>query len=64
MYQNAVSLEDNVQKDQDELNCKPTGSTSTGSPADPFEDLTHSFIRLSNLPSYALDRLSRYEATL
>ena len=30
----------------------------------PFDDLTQSFIRLSNLPSCPLDRLSRYEATL
>lgn len=29
-----------------------------------FDDLTRSYIRLSNLPSYPLDRLSRYEATL
>jgi hypothetical protein len=28
------------------------------------DDLTRSFVRLSNLPSYPLDRLSRYEATL
>ncbi len=28
------------------------------------DDLTLSFVRLSNLPSYPLDRLSRYEATL
>jgi hypothetical protein len=34
------------------------------SPADPFDDLTRSFVRLSNLPSCPLDRLSRYEATL
>ncbi len=31
---------------------------------DPFDDLTQSFIRLSNLPTCPLDRLSRYEATL
>lgn len=30
----------------------------------PFDDLTQSFIRLSNLPTCPLDRLSRYEATL
>jgi hypothetical protein len=64
MYQNAVAVEDDVQKNQDELNCEPTVSTSTGSPADPFEELTHSFIRLSILPTCPLDRLSRYEATL
>jgi hypothetical protein len=28
------------------------------------DDLTRSFVRLSNLPTYPLDRLSRYEATL
>ena len=33
-------------------------------PVDPNADLAHCFLRLANLPSYALDRLSRYEATL
>jgi len=33
-------------------------------PAAQTDDLTRSFIRLSNLPTYPLDRLSRYEATL
>jgi hypothetical protein len=32
--------------------------------ADQIDDLTHAFVRLSNLPTYPLDRLSRYEATL
>src|SRR5246127_2126881 len=32
--------------------------------ADQTDDLTHAFVRLSNLPTYPLDRLSRYEATL
>jgi hypothetical protein len=30
--------------------------------ADPTDDLTQAFVRLSNLPTYPLDRLSRYEA--
>jgi hypothetical protein len=64
MYRNAVVIEDSVQENQDELTCGTTGSTSSGDPADQFDDLTRSFIRLSNLPSYPLDRLSRYEATL
>jgi hypothetical protein len=38
------------------------GPPSTVEPADPSDDLTHSFVRLSNLPTYPLDRLSRYEA--
>jgi hypothetical protein len=31
---------------------------------DPAADLTRCFLRLANLPNFALDRLSRYEATL
>ncbi len=31
---------------------------------DPTADLARCFLRLANLPNYALDRLSRYEATL
>jgi len=33
-------------------------------PLDPAADLAGCFLRLANLPSFALDRLSRYEATL
>lgn len=29
-----------------------------------FEDITRSFVRLTNLPTYPLDRVSRYEARL
>jgi hypothetical protein len=31
---------------------------------EPNADLAHCFLRLANLPNFALDRLSRYEATL
>jgi hypothetical protein len=31
---------------------------------DPTADLAHCFLRLANLPNFALDRLSRYETTL
>ena len=31
---------------------------------DPNAELARCFLRLANLPNYALDRLSRYEATL
>jgi hypothetical protein len=41
-----------------------TGSRSIEETSDQSDDLTQSFVRLSNLPSYPLDRLSRYEATL
>jgi hypothetical protein len=37
----------------------------SGKPAaDPAVELAQCFLRLANLPNYALDRLSRYEATL
>jgi hypothetical protein len=45
-----------------------TGSLDPGPQAtraaDQSDDLTRAFVRLSNLPTYPLDRLSRYEATL
>jgi hypothetical protein len=64
MFRNTVPTEE-VPKDRDELIGKTeVGSLSTSEPADQFDDLTRSFVRLSNLPTYPLDRLSRYEATL
>ena len=42
--------------------CLDTGSRSDT--PDQSDDLTRSFVRLTNLPTYPLDRLSRYEATL
>jgi len=64
MYRDAVATGDDMRQDDDE----PTNSLDTVSsmvePADQAEDLTRSFVRLSNLPTYPLDRLSRYEATL
>ena len=40
------------------------GAPSPDALADHTDGLTHAFVRLSNLPTYPLDRLSRYEATL
>jgi hypothetical protein len=59
MYRDAVATNDDVRQDQDEL-IKPPAPE----PDDKSDDLTCAFIRLSNLPTYPLDRLSRYEATL
>ena len=65
MYQNAVATDDEVREDQDKSNSTlDPGSKSTVQPADPSDDLTRAFVRLSNLPTCPLDRLSRYEATL
>ncbi len=41
-----------------------SGSISVRPADDPTADLARCFLRLANLPNYALDRLSRYEATL
>jgi len=55
MYRDAVATND----DSD-----PEGSAPSSEPDDKSHDLTLAFVRLSNLPTYPLDRLSRYEATL
>jgi hypothetical protein len=44
--------------------CPESSSPIDSGLADEKDDLTRSFVRLSNLPSYPLDRLSRYETTL
>ena len=41
-----------------------SGPKSVEPGVDPTADLARCFLRLANLPSYPLDRLSRYEATL
>jgi hypothetical protein len=66
MYRNAVVTEEDMQQDDDETSgdTLDPGSPSTVEPADQAEDLTRSFVRLSKLPTYPLDRLSRYGATL
>jgi hypothetical protein len=65
-YRNALATEEVVQPDGDEPSSSTLapGPPSTVESADPSDDLTRAFLRLSNLPTYPLDRLSRYEATL
>jgi len=62
MYRNAIVAEDEIRPDPDDL--APDSSPSSEALADQSDKLTLSFVRLSNLPTYPLDRLSRYEATL
>jgi hypothetical protein len=65
MYRNSVAAEDDMRQDQEEAaSTLKSDLTSTVGPADQFDDLTRAFVRLSNLPTYPLDRLSRYEAAL
>jgi len=66
-YRNALAMEaDIIQQDDDGPNSSTfdPGPPSTVETADPSDDLTRAFVRLSNLPTYPLDRLGRYEATL
>jgi hypothetical protein len=65
-YRNGLATEANMQEDGDEPSSSALnpGPPSTVEPADPSDDLTRAFVRLSNLPTYPLDRLSRYEGTL
>ena len=57
VYRNAVTNEGS----EDFATGTESGSVTTSAP---YDDVTQSFVRLSNLPTYPLDRLSRYEATL
>jgi hypothetical protein len=61
----AVGTETDTRQNEDETNASLViGSPSTVETAQQSDDLTRAFVRLSNLPTYPLDRLSRYEATL
>ena len=65
MYPNATASEYDLQQEENEsISTRDTSSPFSVEAADQFDDLTRSFVRLSNLPTYPLDRLSRYEATL
>ena len=66
MYRNSAATENDTQKDKDEHLSDGFGSGSESAvvTASHFDDLTRSFIRLTNLPTCPLDRLSRYEGTL
>src|SRR5438270_3263204 len=57
MYPNAVTSIDPVQR----ASAEQTNDSDPGgvAPVDGFHDLTRSFVRLCNLPTYPLDRLSR-----
>jgi hypothetical protein len=65
LCRNAAVTEHDLSWDEEESAERPdAGLSSTVTPADHSDDLTRAFIRLNNLPTCPLDRLSRYEATL
>jgi hypothetical protein len=64
MYRDAVAAEGDIQNADEPASNGETGSQSSIEDPDRCDDITRSFMRLSNLPTYPLDRLSRYEAAL
>jgi hypothetical protein len=64
-YTDAVVTEDETRQNENGTSGSlDTCSQLTVGPADQSNDLTRSFVQLTNLPTYPLDRLSRYEAML
>ena len=61
MYRDAAATEETMWENEDE---PVPGAQSNVGFADQSDDLTRAFVRLTNLPTYPLDRLSRYEARL
>ena len=64
MYKFALASEENDRQHEDKPSTYFHDESPLNSDAAAQGDLTRSFVRLSNLPTYPLDRLSRYEATL
>jgi hypothetical protein len=62
LCRDAISLDAGAQL-QEHNNSGVEGSAATVSEGE-SDEITGAFLRLSNLPTYPLDRLSRYEATL
>jgi hypothetical protein len=64
-YRNGFASEGDVRQDHDEpISALDPRAPVSAENADQGGDRTRSFVRLCNLPTYPLDRLSRYEATL
>ena len=65
LQRSAITAEDEKRQDKEGPVCSiETGPQLTAGPADQSDDLTRAFVRLTDLPNYPLDRLSRYEAAL
>jgi len=65
MYRDVIGTEEDMrQRGNDPSGDLDAGSRLTADTANQSNAVTQSFLRLTNLPTYPLDRLSRYEATL
>jgi hypothetical protein len=62
MYCHAVGIEGDTPHHEEPATNLDSGSPDW--PANQFDGLTRAFVGLNNLPTYPLDRLSRYEAAL
>jgi hypothetical protein len=64
-YRDVVGTEENIKRhSNDPAGCLDEGLKLNVDTGDQSSDVTRSFLRLTNLPTYPLDRLSRYEASL
>ena len=64
-FQQVQSVDAGPDKASDGITHETEARSSSGPEfVEPATDLTRCFLRLANLPTYPLDRLSRYEATL
>jgi hypothetical protein len=61
---NAAVLCDDQELDYSESHGCPDVEATSSPGRDGFDDLTRAFVDLTNLPTYPLDRLNRYEAAL
>lgn len=65
MYRNTVDDDNVIEQSKTEVTASlDADSLSRPEPSEPSDDLTMSFVRLCNLPTFPLDRLARYEGTL
>jgi hypothetical protein len=64
LHRSALAPEDTLGSDETEAGRDTDVVLQPTKEADPYTDLTQSFVRLCNLPTFPLDRLSRYEAAL
>jgi len=64
VHQNFLATEGDPQQDKSEPTDGVDSALSASECADRSDDITRSFVRLTSLSTYPLDRLSRYEAGL
>jgi hypothetical protein len=63
-----ICRDDVTSEDPQQATCEPVNDPDrpslSSAPASAFDNLTRSYLRITNLPNHPLDRLSRYEGAL